>query len=280
MTGNRQFDLEVDGFCILKNVFEEWELSQVRYRAEEVIENCAQKPHGTFDGFEKYFLPHRTDQGVLYDLYQRIPEFRRLAESPTILNALKPIIGDNVLLYENSLVYKPKSKRNEVPWHQDFMDRPNEPLKLIAWIALDKVTVENGALKVIPGSHNQGFLPWIRKEGETHHTRLDTDGLNLDDFVFAELEPGDVLIFNQKLVHGSDRVSSPENRRAYRISYQNFEQIYSPRATPIVLSLGNPRSVFKPKPVEQETNNVRSVSFKTQVKERLKIIVKRVLGIK
>ncbi|MEY3234305.1 MAG: hypothetical protein RL230_1576, partial [Pseudomonadota bacterium] len=33
--------------------------------------------------------------------------------------------------------------------------------KFIAWMALDDVKIENGAMKVIPGSHKLGFLPWF-----------------------------------------------------------------------------------------------------------------------
>ena len=52
------------------------------------------------------------------------------------------------------------------------MNRTDEPEKFIVWIALDDVTVDNGALKFIPGSHKNGFLPYHRVKGQTHHTRL------------------------------------------------------------------------------------------------------------
>lgn len=232
-----KYTLEEHGFEILKNVFPVEKL--VPYR--EFIDNIiAYGEKNLEDPFSKYYMRHRTDQGVLYDIFQRHPEFRELAQHPAILDKVAEVVGNDILLYENSLVYKPKGKDNEVPWHQDFINRPTEPLKYMSWIPFDDVTVENGAMKCIPGSHKKGFLPFYQVPGQTHHTRLDTSSLDLNNFLHLELNAGDVLIFNQLLVHSSDRVSSPKPRRAFRVSYQGFQQVLSPRATPLVLRGGSP----------------------------------------
>ncbi len=236
------YNFEDHGFVILENVFEESTLKKMRDLTDRVV---AYGEKNLEDPFSKYYMRHRTDQGALYDLFQRHPEFQDMAKNEKILNSIAKIVGDDIFLYENSLVYKPKGKNNEVPWHQDFINRPQEPLKYIAWIALDDVKVDNGAMKVIPGSHKHGFLPWFSIPGETHHTRLQLDGIPLDDFIFAELKAGDVLIFNQLLLHSSDRIVSEMPRRAYRISYQGFDQIFTPRSTPIVLKGGSPESIEK-----------------------------------
>jgi phytanoyl-CoA hydroxylase len=230
------------GFVILKKVFDEDTLLKMRSLTDRII---ADGENGLEDPFSPYYMRHRTDQGALYDLFQRHPEFQEMARNKTILDEVSKIVGEDVFLYENSLVYKPKGKNNEVPWHQDFINRPTEPIKYIAWIALDDVKIDNGAMKVIPGSHKNGFLPWVTIPGETHHTRLNLDGIKLEDYVYAELEAGDVLVFNQLLLHSSDRIVSDKPRRAYRISYQGFDQIFTPRATPFVLKGGTPESIRK-----------------------------------
>jgi len=233
-------ELEKNGFVILKNVFEPEELGPVTQLTEEIIEFSNKYSE---DFFHKYYLPHRTDQGTLSDLFQRHPEFQNLAKNTRVLEALTPVLGPNIFLYENSLVYKPKGKRNGVPWHQDFINRPKEPIKYIVWIALDKVTIENGALKVIPGSHKNGFLPWYRVKGETHHDRLKLDGLDLSTSLHVEMEIGDVLIFNQLLVHGSDETHTDIPRRAFRVSYQGFPEVFVPRGAPILLHGGKPKDL-------------------------------------
>lgn len=237
---SRIYDFEKDGFIVLKSVFREDMLATLRKILVEIVQ-YAEK--GLEDPFGQYYLGHRADQGVLYDLYQRHPEFDVFAKNLDVLHALTEVLGEDIFLYENSVVYKPKGKRNGVPYHQDFISRPNEPVKYIAWMAIDKVTKESGALKVIPGSHKNGFLPWYTVKGETHHDRIDPKALDLTGETHIELDPGDVLIFNQLVVHGSDEMNSDSLRLVYRVSYQGFDEIFAPRGTPLVLQGGHPQSL-------------------------------------
>jgi phytanoyl-CoA hydroxylase len=239
------YSFQEHGFIILQSIFDEQTLSSIRDLTERIIIYGEKELE---DPFRDYSIKHRVDQGVLYDLFQRHPEFQDLAKNPQILNALEAVLGEDIFLYENSLVYKPKNKNNEVPWHQDFMSRPTEPRKFIAWIALDKVTKENGAMKLIPGSHKLGFTSWYQVAGETHHTRANVDNFDLSQAIYAELNAGDVLIFNQLVLHSSDRVSVDAPRRAYRVAYQGFEQICVPRSVPIVLKGGSPESLAEKYP--------------------------------
>lgn len=239
-----------DGFAVLKAVFAEDQLAPVRALLQRVIRHADLDLE---DPFERYYLRHRPDQGVLYDLYQRHPELRFMASAPRILEALDAVYGRDLFMYENSVVYKPRGRPNGVPFHQDFISRPDEPIKHVAWMAIDRVTRESGALKVIPGSHRQGFLPWIRVRGETHHDRIREGDVPRGSIVHVELEPGDVLIFNQLLVHGSDEMHTDSLRLVYRVSYQGIEEIFVPRGAPIMLRGGAPEALAEryPAPYRQ-----------------------------
>lgn len=237
---NREFDFEKDGFVVLRRVFNEDQLSSIRNTLQRIVSHAEK---GLEDPFDSYYLRHRADQGVLYDLFQRHPEFDHMARNQRILDAVAEVAGPDVFLYENSVVYKPKGKQNGVPFHQDFISRANEPVKYIAWMAVDRVTRDSGALKVVPGSHKKGFLAWHRVKGETHHDRIDESALDLTGLMHVELEPGDVLIFNQLVVHGSDTMNTESLRLVYRVSYQGFDEIFVPRGAPIVMRGGNPESL-------------------------------------
>ncbi len=238
----QEYDFDRDGFVVLRKVFDEDYLSERRTFLKSLIKYAE---NDYYDEFERYYLRHRADQGVLYDLFQRHPEFNEMARNSRILDSISEVLGENIFLYENSLVYKPKGKRNGVPWHQDFVSRPNEPRKLIAWCAIDRVSKDTGALKVIPGSHRFGFLPWYRVKGETHHDRINLEGVDVTKAIHIELDPGDVLIFNQLLVHSSDEMNKDELRLVYRASYQSFEEIFTPRGAPIVVRGGDAYSLMK-----------------------------------
>jgi phytanoyl-CoA hydroxylase len=238
----KSFDFEKDGFVVLHQVYTPEFLEQIR---ETLISIVKYAERDLEDPFTRYYLKHRADQGVLYDLFQRHPEFQEMARSPRILDALETVLGPDIFMYENSVVYKPRGRQNGVPYHQDFISRTDEPVKYIAWMAIDRVTKDSGALKVIPGSHRNGFLPWHRVKGETHHDRIDPKILDLSNEMLVELDPGDVLIFNQLVVHGSDEMNTDSLRLVYRVSYQGFDEIFTPRGAPITMRGGKPESLAR-----------------------------------
>lgn len=233
-------EFQEQGFVILKKVFNKEKIKEVADLQKRIVEYADKNLE---DPFLPWSLEHRNDQGVLYDLYQRHPEFQDMAKNERILDCLESVIGENIYLYDNSLIYKPKGRKNSVPWHQDFLSRPDEPLKIIAWMALDDVTKENGTLQVIPKSHKNGHFSWHRVKGETHHDRVDMEHIEKrrNEIIYAELEAGDVLLFNMFLLHGSDEVHTDKSRRVYRCSYQSMNnKIFTPRQSPIVVRGGSP----------------------------------------
>ena len=143
----------------------------------------------------------------------------------------------------NSFLYKPPGRSNEVPWHQDFLNKPHESEKILAWIALDDATISNGCLKVIPESHRQGFKDWYTKKGETHHDRLVEGSFNEEDKKYIEMKKGDVLLFSNYLIHGSDQNDSEFHRRAYRVVYKRIDTTFTPRGGPIVMCGNHPNTV-------------------------------------
>jgi len=260
MCYDKQF--QETGFVILRNVFSEDELIKLRLLQEKI---AVYADKNLEDPFSPWSIDHRSDQGVLYDLYQRHPEFQSMAKNKKILDCLESVLGQDIFLYDNSLIYKPKGRPNGVPWHQDFISRPHEPLKIIAWMALDKVTKENGALQFIPGSHKNGHLPWHRVKGETHHDRVNIEYVDKyrHQITHAELDPGDVILFNMLIMHGSDEVNSELPRRAFRCSYQAMNsKVYTPRQSPIVVRGGDPERIAKYYP---NVKQVQKNSFLSRV---------------
>lgn len=174
----------------------------------------------------------------MYDTYFKFPTLRKLLESSTLIDLFEAMFKDSAILNESSVVYKPKGKHNEVPFHQDFMNLGGGR-KLIVWVALDKVTVTNGALKVVPGSHKDGYRDFIKIKDETHHTRLRGWESCNETSNFVEMEPGDVLIFDAMLNHGSERVDVTSTRFADRFAVSSLAEKNIPRCVPVILSSDN-----------------------------------------
>lgn len=274
-------DLGKDGFTIISNVFNQDELGNIRAFTDRLI---AYANKGLEDPFQNYYLRHRPDSGVLYDVYQRHPIYRSFAHNDKIIEQVSKALGDNIYLYVNSLLYKPKDKINEVPWHQDFLNKPQESMKIIAWMPMDDATKENGCIKVVPGSHSRGFFKWYTVEGETHHDRVDTSEVDLNKAIYVEMKAGDVLLFNNYLLHASDENNSDKPRRAYRVVYKALDDAVIPRSGPIMMKGGDPEylsnafnKTFSP-PDVKEKQSVVMPTKKTVLKKVLHKIGRKLIS--
>jgi ectoine hydroxylase-related dioxygenase (phytanoyl-CoA dioxygenase family) len=124
------------------------------------------------------------------------------------------LLGPDIELYWDQAVYKLPDTAREFPWHQDNGYTPVEPEQyLTVWIALGEVTIENGGLWILPGSHTRGVRP-----------HLDTPIGKAADVggargIPVEARPGDVLAFSSLLLHKSGPNLSRGERRAYIVQY-------------------------------------------------------------
>ena len=77
-----------------------------------------------------------------------------LIRHPSILDAVEDIIGPNILCWGTSFFIKEPQTTSYVSWHQDSTYWGLEPADIVtAWVALSESSAENGAMRVIPGSH-------------------------------------------------------------------------------------------------------------------------------
>jgi len=93
-----------------------------------------------------------------------------------------------------------------VPWHRDRIDvAPGTAINLSVF--LDRATVQNGCFEAVPGSH---LLADDADVPRTHELGLR---------VAVPAEPGDVLIHDVRLIHGSGDNPNGELRRSIIIEF-------------------------------------------------------------
>jgi len=140
-------------------------------------------------------FPHKLSDSML-----------RALDHPAIVDVLTQVISPNVKAMQSMLFIKAAGKPGQA-WHQDEDYIPTRDRSLTgAWIALDKATVENGCLWVIPGSHKHGIL-W---DQQWHGDRkfdcaLESVGFPYSekDEVPVEVGAGAIVFFNGYLLHRS-----------------------------------------------------------------------------
>ncbi len=149
--------------------------------------------------------------------------FLDLARDEAILDLVEDAIGADIVLWGCQIFCKPGGDGMEVPWHQDGQYWPIRPLgTCTVWIALDPSTVENGCLRVIPGSHRGKILhPHLTENrADVVLTQRAADG-TFDErtAVDIELEPGQMSLHDVYMIHGSAPNRSSKRRAGVAIRY-------------------------------------------------------------
>lgn len=149
------------------------------------------------------------------------PFWLRLVSDDRLLDIAELFVGPDVALFASHYIAKPAHSGQPVLWHQDGAFWPLEPMKVVTlWLAVDHSTPDNGCLRVIPGSHRQGFGA-MRENTEVDsvlgkEVDLDVDESQAVDIV---LRPGDVEVHHPNIVHGSTANTSPHRRCGLTIRY-------------------------------------------------------------
>ena len=152
---------------------------------------------------------------------------REMLFAKPVVSALTRIIGPNVKCMQSMFFVKHAGRPGQA-WHQDetFIPTPDHSLTGV-WIALDRATVENGCLWVIPGSHNAGELWPMRDHGDPRYDPTpECYGFpwSEEDAIPVELKPGDVLLFDGHLLHRSlNNVCKRGYRRSYVSHYMSAD---------------------------------------------------------
>jgi hypothetical protein len=92
------------------------------------------------------------------------PVFLKLGTNPVVLKLCESLLGDRFILNQQNGIINPPhgAKYNQGAYHRDLPYQhflTSRPLALNALFCLDAFTVENGATKVISGSHKQEAFP-------------------------------------------------------------------------------------------------------------------------
>jgi len=148
-------------------------------------------------------------------LQSRHMDSRRIAElacHPAIISRMANLYGPDLIMWATYFFCKGPGGV-EIPWHQDLSYWPLEPLiNISAWIAIDKVTVENSCVQLIPGSH-KAVYPTVKSSPDmAFATMTEPDCIDHSKVVNMELEPGQFFIFNEKTLHHSEPNRSNKRR--------------------------------------------------------------------
>lgn len=172
-------------------------------------------------------------------LLEVVPDIRELAESAAIRALIEPVTGAQARVIRGIFFDKTPVANWKVPWHQDVMiavrarkdiegfnawsvkagvihvQPPVEVLDSIIALRLhlDDTSDANGALRVIPGSHQQGIL----NDEEIQRWK------GVGPIVTCVAPRGTALLLRPLLLHASSIALQPTQRRVLHLEYSAME---------------------------------------------------------
>jgi ectoine hydroxylase-related dioxygenase (phytanoyl-CoA dioxygenase family) len=133
--------------------------------------------------------------------------------APALLDIAQRFLGDEVRIYPNYMARPklPDDNRMLICWHQDAAYTDNFKVQGSAktidlrtvnlWSPLVPARHANGCMQFIPASHKLGLVPY--HQFQDIHLKINDSALNplLDRAIDIELDPGDVVMFDNLLFH-------------------------------------------------------------------------------
>jgi ectoine hydroxylase-related dioxygenase (phytanoyl-CoA dioxygenase family) len=196
--------LDEQGFLVVERFLDEPLRLELRDALEALFEQ--EGPHA---GSEfKY------EAGVdrLANLVDKGDVFRRIIARPEVLACVRHVLGPRIKLSSLNARRVPPRSGAVQPLHADMSALPDEHGFWVCntvWL-LDAFTADNGALRVVPGSHRRGRLPQdVLSDPQAPHP----------DEVLVTAPAGSVIVLNAHAWHGGTGNRSPASRTAVHAFY-------------------------------------------------------------
>lgn len=152
----------------------------------------------------------------LRQAFSRDPVFSEIVQQPGLKRRLQQLLGPKIVMplaHHNCIMTKHPDYSSDTGWHQDIRYWSFQTPELVnTWIALGNETLDNGCLKLLPGTHRSQLEGEQLDKDLFLRTDCDQNQPLLDSAVVAELQPGDVLFFHARCFHSATRNYSRDTK--------------------------------------------------------------------
>jgi phytanoyl-CoA hydroxylase len=228
--------LKNEGYAIVRGFLSPTEIAEISAEADRIYAEGLEH-HATYRDknllFEILNDPKAKRRVVLQAHWTAwiSPLMERMRRSDKYRAVLEPFLGGDIKQITHQLHWKPPgAKYTFYRFHQDARFREGKSKDfdylqstVTTGLAIDRQTVENGALRIIPRSHRMGYLGLSDDGpimvGDTPDEELRRVGLDPKTMVTCEMKPGDLLLWTLFTVHGSAPNVSSYDRRFMINSY-------------------------------------------------------------
>lgn len=225
-----------DGVILLKNLFPEW------------VEPLRAGLQRNMDEAQNYAFPCDSvapgGEGRFFDSYcnwHRIPEYQAfVSQSAAAHLAAQFMRSQTAQLFHEHVFCKESGTQTATPWHHDLPYYCVDGIQNISvYVALDTTPAET-AVRFLAGSHRTGQLYFPRHFVDGSDYAQDDSAMTsvtplIESFKDSEirsfaLEPGDVILFDFRTLHGTTDAPVQKRRRAFSTRWLGDDMVYCERA--------------------------------------------------
>jgi ectoine hydroxylase-related dioxygenase (phytanoyl-CoA dioxygenase family) len=228
--------LQTEGYAIVRGFLSPAETAEISAETDRLYREGL-KHHATYRDknllFEVLDDPKANRRVVLQAHWTAwiSPSMELMRRSQKFFAVVEPFLGADIKQITHQVHWKPPgAKYTSYRFHQDARFREGSikdfnylRSTVTTGLAIDRQTVENGALRIIPRSHRLGYLGLSDDGpimvGQTQDDELRRAGLDPSSVVACEMAPGDLLLWTLFTVHGSAANVSDYDRRFMINSY-------------------------------------------------------------
>jgi len=191
--------IERDGYTIIEGAIDDALLSSLRDDLERIERDEGVRPA------ENIFEGTRTVR--IYNLLARGKVFESVPVHDSVLPVVERVLDRGCLVSSVSSIAIDPGEAAQ-PLHADDqvipLPRPHVPIVCNTMWAVTDFTAENGATRLVPGSHRRDRAPEFGEPVET---------------IAAEMRRGSVLVFHGSLWHGGGANTTAERRVGLAMNY-------------------------------------------------------------
>ena len=155
-----------------------------------------------------------------------------------IVDFAADLVGPSIRFHHGKVNSKLPGSATKVKFHQDFSFQPmtNDDM-ITALLFVDDVTLDNGPLEVVPGSHKGPLYSHWHNDNFTGAVADTVVAENKENIIKCTGPKGAVCLMHASLLHGSAPNLSSEPRTLYIITYYAEDAIeLSPNHLPSTLT--------------------------------------------
>jgi ectoine hydroxylase-related dioxygenase (phytanoyl-CoA dioxygenase family) len=202
-----------DGYLVIEDAFDHRTIDTLLTELDPIEETTAAQLRKQSNS--KASISRADEITFAAHLVTRCPNANLFTRSQFFLDLTHDLLGPNVRLYWDQLVYKKPGNPQNFPWHQDNGYTFIQPQQyLTCWVALTDADEENGCPWVIPGAHRVGTyahrwtdLGFVCTNGET------------EERVSAPVRKGGVVVFSSLTPHMTGPNLTDNLRKTYIVQF-------------------------------------------------------------